>query len=628
MPNLAIWLIFLLPLFSFILISFVLRPFFSHRPLLSGYTCIISIFGSLILSLWLLWEIINAPEHKIEIPRIQWVLIEEALTIHIGLILDALTGVMVVIVSFISLMVQIYSLGYMWDPENKKHGHKGFCRYFAFMSLFTGSMLGLVMADNLLFLFLFWEGVGLCSYLLIGFWFHKPEAANAAKKAFIVTRAGDFGFLLAILYLYLKTGTFYIPELHHLAQIGALSGVALTWACIGIFSGAVGKSAQFPLHVWLPDAMEGPTPVSALIHAATMVAAGAFLVARNFPLFFHSDIALTIVACIGGFTALFAATMGLVMTDIKRVIAYSTISQLGYMMVGLGAGSMAFAIFHLFNHAFFKALLFLGAGSANHATETFDIREMGGLRRYMPWTNFTFLVAALSLGGIWPLSGFWSKDFILYQAWKGAPFAFYLTMATAFFTSLYIFRVYFMVFGGEYRGKAHHIHESPKVMLFPMVLLALGSIFSGWLWGQFIPFLGGEVKYGFFTILTSPIALLSLLFSGLGILTAYALYSAKWISVEKIRGALPHLHTLLVQKYYFDHLYERVITMGIFVNGLFRGLEIIDSSGVDRTVDKVAGGTISAGRTIRKAQVGQLQFYGLAIIFGLIAILLALYLWG
>jgi len=528
-------------------------------------------------------------------------------------------------------MVQIYSLGYMWDPENKTHGHKGYCRYFAFMSLFTGSMLGLVMADSLLFLYLFWEGVGLCSYLLIGFWFHKPEAANAAKKAFIVTRIGDFGFLLSILYLYLKTGTFFIPELHHLAVTGALSGVALTWAAIGVFAGAVGKSAQFPLHVWLPDAMEGPTPVSALIHAATMVAAGAFLVARQFPLFVHCDTALTAVAVIGGFTALFAATMGLVMNDIKRVIAYSTISQLGYMMLGLGAGSLAIAIFHLFNHAFFKALLFLGAGSVNHATGTFDIREMGGLRKYMPWTTGTFLIAALSLAGIYPLSGFWSKDEILAYAWEERRFVFYLAMVTVFFTAFYIFRVFFSVFGGEYRGGAHHLHESPKVMLFPMVVLALGAIFSGWvnIPGIFAQFLGEEVHpAGFFDILTKPLPWLSLILSGLGIFTAYAMYSAKWLSPQRITQYVPAFYTLLTQKYYFDHLYERVITVRALVNGLFRGLEIVDSSWVDGAVNGVADGALQAGRAIRKAQLGQLQFYGLAIIIGLVALLIALYLWG
>ncbi|MCL0057859.1 NADH-quinone oxidoreductase subunit L, partial [Dehalococcoidales bacterium] len=378
MPYQLVWLIFLLPVFSFIIISFILRPFFKHQPKLSGYTTIASLLGSFGLSIWALISVLAIPERELLIPDISWVVIEGEITIHLGLIVDSLTVVMLIVITVVSLMVQIYSLGYM-------RGDPGYHRYFAFMSLFTASMLGLVMADNLLLLFVFWELVGLCSYLLIGFWFHRPAAAAAAKKAFIITRLGDFGFLVAILALFLHTGTFDIAELHRLAITGALAGTTLTWVAIGIFAGAVGKSAQFPLHTWLPDAMEGPTPVSALIHAATMVAAGVFLVARMYPLFAHSAEALTIVAIIGGVTALFAATMGLVMTDIKRVLAYSTVSQLGYMMLGLGVGGIAIGIIHLFNHAFFKALLFLGAGSVNHATGTFDIREMGGLRRVMPW---------------------------------------------------------------------------------------------------------------------------------------------------------------------------------------------------------------------------------------------------
>ena len=326
-------------------------------------------------------------------------------------------------------------------------------------------MLGLVLSDNLLFTFVFWEMVGLCSYLLIGFWFHRPSAANAAKKAFIVTRLGDFGFLAGILILFANTGTFDIAELHRLAIAGTLAGTTLTWAAIGIFAGAVGKSAQFPLHVWLPDAMEGPTPVSALIHAATMVAAGVFLVARMFPLFVHSTQALTTVAIIGGFTAIFAATMGLVMNDIKRVLAYSTISQLGYMMLGLGGTGRrgAVGMFHLFTHAFFKALLFMGSGSVNHATGTFDMRLMGGLRKAMPWTYATFLIGSLSLAGIWPLAGFWSKDEILVTALENQPVLFWLAIITVFMTAFYMFRAIFMTFHGEYRGgrQSEHGEHAP-----------------------------------------------------------------------------------------------------------------------------------------------------------------------
>ncbi len=430
--DFAFWLIFLLPIFSFIIISVFIRPFVRPESKVAGYITITALIGSLALSIWALTEVLAAPHHVLEMNPIEWLVVGN-LTINIGMMMDSLTAVMLIVVTVVSLMVQIYSQGYM-------KGDPGYHRYYAFMSLFTASMLGLVLADNLLQMFVFWEMVGLCSYLLIGFWFHRPAAANAAKKAFIVTRIGDFGFLAAILVLFFNTGTFDIGELHGLAVAGTLAGATLTWAAIGIFSGAMGKSAQFPLHVWLPDAMEGPTPVSALIHAATMVAAGVFLVARTFPLFAHSVEALTTVAIIGGFTAIFAASMGLVMNDIKRVLAYSTISQLGYMMLGLGAGGVAIGIFHLFNHAFFKALLFLGAGSVNHATGTFDMRQMGGLRKIMPWTYATFLIASLSLAGIWPLAGFWSKDEILISSLDKQPILFYLAMITVFMTAFYMFR--------------------------------------------------------------------------------------------------------------------------------------------------------------------------------------------
>jgi NADH-quinone oxidoreductase subunit L len=559
------------------------------------------------------------------------VIIEGGITIHLGLIMDSLTAVMLIVVTVVSLMVQIYSQGYM-------HGDPGYHRYFAFMSLFTGSMLALVLADNLLFVYVFWEMVGLCSYLLIGFWFHRPAAANAAKKAFIVTRLGDFGFLAAILLLYSNFHTFDIAELHSLAITGALAGTTLTWAAIGIFAGAVGKSAQFPLHTWLPDAMEGPTPVSALIHAATMVAAGVFLVARTFPLFSHSVEAVTTVAVIGGFTAIFAASMGLVMTDIKRVLAYSTISQLGYMMLGLGAGGIAIGIFHLFNHAFFKALLFLGAGSVNHATGTFDMREMGGLRKVMPWTYATFVIASLSIAGIWPLSGFWSKDEILASALQNQPILFYLAMITVFMTAFYMFRVVFMTFGGEYRGggaEAHgKPHESPSVMVMPMVVLAILAVVSGF-WnvtGQFSAFMGhGETHsfaQGFFGILSHSLPWISLILAGLGILLAYAMYSAKWLSAERIGGMFKPLYTLFYRKYWFDELYEKVLVGKVLVGGFFAGLQGFDTYGVDGAVNGVASGAIATGKVIRKAHTGQLQLYGLFIGIGILAIILCLYFFG
>jgi len=623
-PYEWVWFIFLLPLFSFVPISLITRLL--GRPRLSGYISIAAVFVSMCLSIWALLSVMSATSHDIAIPGFDWLIIEGGISLHFGIIMDSLTAIMLIVVTVVSLMVQIYSQSYMHDDP-------GYHRYYAFMSLFTASMLGLVLADNLLMMFIFWELVGLCSYLLIGFWFNRPAAASAAKKAFIVTRIGDLGFLAAILLLFSQTGTLDIAQLHAMAIAGTLAGAVLTWAAIGIFLGAVGKSAQFPLHVWLPDAMEGPTPVSALIHAATMVAAGVFLVARMYPLFEHSPEALSTVAIIGGVTAIFAASMALVMTDIKRVLAYSTISQLGYMMLGLGVGGVAIGIFHLFNHAFFKALLFLGAGSVNHATGTFDIRRMGGLRKLMPWTYATFLIASLSIIGIWPLSGFWSKDEILAGALDSQPVLFSLAMITVFITAFYMFRVVFLTFGGKYHGDTKP-HESSPVMIVPMVVLAILAIGSGWfnVSGGFSSFLGHGESHGFFDgffgVFSHPLTWISLLVATSGVFLAYAIYSAKWLSARRIRRLFAPLHTLLSHKYWFDDIYENLIARRLLLNGLFAGLKFFDSQGVDGVVNGVASTIGATGRAIRRAQTGQLQLYGMFIILGIISIILALYLSG
>ena len=629
MPSELVLAIFLLPFFSFAIISFIIRPFFNNRPLLSWYVTVAAIGTSLVFSIWAFIEVSGAANHVLQMPDYEWLAIGDTV-IRIGVTVDSLAAVMLIVVTSVSLMVQIYSRGYM-------KGDGGFCRYFAFMSLFTGSMLGLVLADNLLFLFLFWEGVGLCSYLLIGFWFHKPEAAKAAMKAFLVTRLGDFGFLAAILLLYTKTGTFDIGELQNLALAGAISGTVLTWAAIGVFSGAVGKSAQFPLHTWLPDAMEGPTPVSALIHAATMVAAGVYLVARMFPVFASSTTAIYTVAIIGGFTAIFAASMGLVMNDIKRVLAYSTISQLGYMMLGLGvvgvgvstghialehglALGVAVGIFHLFTHAFFKSLLFLGAGSVSHATETFDMRAMGGLRKAMPWTFIMFLIASLSLAGIWPLAGFWSKEGILAEALHHVPILFYLALITVFMTAFYMFRVIFLTFCGEYRGQAHGnhgLHESPLVMLLPMGVLTVLAVVAGFLGVNEL--LGGE-SHSFFGALSHPLAWTSLVWAGGGIFLAYAIYGAKWLSAASIGRTFAPLHTMLSRKYWFDELYERLFLMRFLIDGFFVALHWFDDHIIDGAVNGIAGGTLAVGTVVRRLETGQLQAYGLAIIIGILVI--------
>ncbi len=621
-PSELVWLIFLLPLLSFVLIALVFKPLLGHKSRLSGYVSIGAVLVSFVLSVWVLLSLLSAPVKELTMSGFSWLVID-GINIQLGLLVDSLTAVMLLVVTLVSLMVQVYSQGYM-------HGDPGYHRYFAFMSLFTASMLGLVMANNLLPVFIFWELVGLCSYLLIGFWFHRPAAASAAKKAFIVTRVGDVGFLAAIILLFSQTHTLDIAQLHAQAVAGTLAGAVLTWAALGIFLGAMGKSAQFPLHVWLPDAMEGPTPVSALIHAATMVAAGVFLVARMFPLFENSPEALLTVAVIGGFTAIFAATMAMVMTDIKRVLAYSTISQLGYMMLGLGVGGVAVGVFHLFTHAFFKSLLFLGAGSVNHATGTFDMRLMGGLRRAMPWTFATFVIGSLSLAGIWPLAGFWSKDAILVKSLEFNIVLFLLAMVTVFLTAFYMFRAVFMTFGGDNRGNSDHLHESPRVMLTPMIVLAVLAVVAG-LWnvaGHFSAFLAeGETigfTEGFFDVLAHAQLWISLALAGSGILLAYAIYSARWLSAERFRSFFFLFHTLFSRKYWFDELYENLVVRTALLGGLFAGLKFFDSRGVDGVVNRVAGVTAATGRVIRKTQSGQLQLYGIFIILGILAIVFAL----
>jgi NADH-quinone oxidoreductase subunit L len=667
-PYQLVWLIMLLPLFSFILNGLIVRLFIKPKSPVYGYITILSIVVSAAFAIWSLMSVMSAENHEILVPDVSWVVIENGVTIHLGLIMDQLAAVMAVVVSVVSLMVQIYSLGYMHDDE------AGYYRYYTYMSLFTFAMLGLVLSDNLLFTFVFWEMVGLCSYLLIGFWFHKKSAADAAKKAFIVTRIGDFGFLAGVLILFLNTGTFDINRLHELAITGVLGGSVLMWAAIGLFAGAIGKSAQFPLHVWLPDAMEGPTPVSALIHSATMVCAGVFLVARTMPLFIYSTQAITLVAVIGGFTAIFAATMGLAANDIKRVLAYSTISQIGYMMLGLGAvgmalaheitggelhlsteemlivakGAVAVGMFHLFTHAFFKALLFMGSGSVSHSTGTFDMRLMGGLHRTMPWTYATFLIGSLSLAGIWPLAGFWSKDEILVSAWGSQPVLFSLALITVFLTAFYMFRAIFMTFHGEYRGGAtddgkdhHHTHESPWVMVGPLVFLAIMAICAGWwnLTGGFNTFMGHEggetasiagALFGVFTHTVDgvPLPLISLVVALFGIFSAYSVYCARWIKAETLGSFFGPLYRLVYRKYFFDELYENIIVKLALVKGLFTGFQLFDSRGVDGAVNGVADVIVSGGQAIRRAQTGQLQLYGLFIGIGVAIITICVYIFG
>ena len=646
----AVWAILFLPLGSFSLIALasllgLTRADGSGRAAwdarLSGYLTIAAVAGAFLLSLWALDSTIDADGARIGFGAHEWAVVGP-LDVEIGLTVDGLTAIMLLVVTSVSLLVQVYSQGYMQDDP-------GYSRYYAFMSLFTASMLGLVLASNILQLFVFWELVGLCSYLLIGFWFYKESARRAATKAFLVTRIGDLGFLTAILLIWSETGELGIPQIQELAVAGAIGSSVLTWFALGVFAGAAGKSAQFPLHVWLPDAMEGPTPVSALIHAATMVAAGVYLVARLFPVFVMSEEALNTVATVGAITAIIAGLLGVVATDIKRVMAYSTISQLGYMMMGLGIGSLVAAIFHLFTHAFFKALLFLGAGSVNHATGTFDMRKMGGLARYMPITFATTLIAGLALVGVFPLAGFWSKDEILIEAWEEKPAVFWAALAGVFLTAVYVGRMLILTFGGEYKGgeapstgsgqalehgdggaqmggRPPEPHESPWVMAGPLVVLAVLAATAGFVnidggLGDFLEKALPEethelLAHGDFQWWISVVSV-GLGLAGLG--AAWAIYEMKVVTSESISRTLAPLQELLDRKYYLDELYEGVILKGVILRGGAMGLYAWDMLVVDGIVNRLADAARFSSEQLRLAQAGQAQLYGAAIFVGVVA---------
>jgi NADH-quinone oxidoreductase subunit L len=630
------WIIPLLSLVSFATIVF----FTIKRPRLSAYISISAVAMAFVLSVIILTEVLKNPVSSeftytwINLPGFK---------LEMGMLVDPLTAVMLMVVTIVSMLVQIYSVGYMaGDPR--------FSRYFSFLSLFTFSMLGLVLSNNFFEIFIFWELVGLTSYLLIGFWFEKKVASDAGKKAFITTRTGDLGFLIGIFILVSAAGTFNFHEIFHQIEANTIPTALLTISAIFIFCGAVGKSAQFPLHVWLPDAMEGPTPVSALIHAATMVAAGVYLIARAMTVFAAAPSAALVVAIIGAFTAFLAASIGLVQNDIKRVLAYSTISQLGYMMLALGLVGYTAGTFHLMTHAYFKALLFLGAGSVIHAMHTNDIWDMGGLYPKMKITAITFIIASLSISGIFPFSGFWSKDEIFAVA-AHKPVFLIVAILVAFMTAFYMFRLCFVTFFGKPRDqkKFEHAHESPKNMTIPLMILAFLSITAGWVG---IPWL----KKGFSSFVyfhhphhAEPNILLMIVstivaLSGIGL--AYLMYYKKSISTEKLKAKFAFPYKVLYNKYYFDELYHAVIinplfklcrllfkfdlgiidwlvnAFGDFTVFLSDVKEWFDSHIVDGGVNGIAYVFRGISSGIRKIQTGQLQNYALIIFFGIVIIML------
>ncbi|HXV28277.1 MAG TPA: NADH-quinone oxidoreductase subunit L, partial [bacterium] len=511
-------------------------------------------------------------------------------SLDFGYLLDPLAATLLFVVTFVGTLIQIYSIGYM-------HGDPRFSRFFAYVSLFMFAMLTLVIANNYLLFFMAWEVMGLCSYLLIGFWFEKPSAANAGLKAFLTTRVGDVGFFLGILTLFVSIGTLNFTDLesgvhaHHAAPL-------LPVAALLIFCGTIGKSAQFPLHVWLPDAMEGPTPVSALIHAATMVAAGVYLVARSFALFMAFPQVQPVVTVIGAITAFMAAFIALTSTDIKKVLAYSTISQLGFMVTSLGLGGLSAGTFHLMTHAYFKALLFLGAGSVIHGTGTQDIREMGGLFGKMKSTAWTFLIASIAIAGIPPLSGFWSKDEIITTAFEsGNHFVFYVLLVTAFMTSFYIFRLVFLTFFGQPRNHKIHAHESPAIMTVPLWILAVGAAFVGFagspLTGPwFQNFIHGG-HHGFKHAINGFVMGCSLTAGFGGTLLAFIIYMKNPSWAESIAKTFRPLYQLSINKFWFDEIYWALIVRPFMALG--RALFSFDASVVDGLVNATGLGTLKGG---------------------------------
>lgn len=596
-----VYFIPLLPLFSFVIISLIALRF----KRVSSFISILSIFSSLCISFKIAYNFFCNPKPiSLVIP---WFKTGETI-ISLGAIIDPLSIVMLVVVSFVSLLIQIYSRGYMKEDP-------GFSRYYAFLSLFSFSMLTLILSNNFVQMFISWELVGVCSYLLIGFWYYKPSAAEASKKAFITTRLGDVGFLIGILLIFSLCASFDFNEIASIIKKGIISPPILTLICILVFCGAIGKSAQFPLHVWLPDAMEGPTPVSALIHAATMVAAGVYLVARLFGIFALSPIAMDVIAVIGGFTAIFSATIAIAQNDIKRIIAYSTISQLGYMMLGLGCGGFMGGFFHLTTHAFFKALLFLCAGSVIHSIHSNNIYDAGGLLKRMPITGITFLCGGLALCGIPPFSGFFSKEIILNAVFEKNTILFILAIITVFLTSIYTFRLFFVVFMGEEKS---HAHESPSTMTIPMIILAVFSLFLGFFEKQFCYFLKAPHIEA-----NTLITISSIFFALSGILVSWLIYERKVIDHNLLFEKFLPISNILTNKYLIDEIYDRSIilwTKAISSLSFWFDIKIVDG-----LVNTTGFLTIKGGRILRYIQTGLIQTY---ILFTVFSIIILIFLFG
>jgi NADH-quinone oxidoreductase subunit L len=632
-------LILALPLASFLILSLFGKRF---TPCLSGIIGTVSLFTSAVLALYTAFAYFSTGNPggtyvPNTILHINWLQFNENIAINLGIVLDPISVMMLVVITIISSMVHLYSFTYM-------HGEERFGTYYAYLSLFTFSMLGLVISVNLFQMYIFWELVGVSSFLLIGFYFTKPSAIAAAKKAFIVTRFADLGFLLGILILGYGAQTLdFFTLIERLTQPGSAYLASLTscsfigmsllsWGLLLVFTGGAGKSAMFPLHIWLPDAMEGPTPVSALIHAATMVVAGVYLVARLFPVFaISAPDALTIISYIGAFTALFAAVIACTQTDIKRVLAYSTISQIAYMMFALGVArwgegnneGFTASMFHLFTHAFFKALLFLGAGAVIHAVHSNEMADMGGLRKSMPITHITFLLACLAIAGIPPFAGFFSKEAILSAAFHSHPVIFYIGLVTSGLTAFYMFRLYFKIFWhktAESHGHEHNHEKGLWAMNIPLIILALGSVFAGFIpFGLFVSADGKVTELPFHLVFSIAPVLIGII----GILIARSLYYRQNENPEKVMVAFGRAYQWAYHKFYIDEIYL-FVTKKILFNLVGRPSAWFDKNVVDGMINGYATVTSTTSESIKNIQSGRLQTYAMFFLGGvlLIAVLL------
>jgi NADH-quinone oxidoreductase subunit L len=639
-----LFLIPLLPLIGFLINGLLLGKL--PKAVISFVGCA-SIGLSFILSLSLFFQLKGMPVEARSIEQILFTWIPAgSFHVDIAYLLDPLSAIMILVVTGVGFLIHVYSTGYMsHDP--------GYGRYFAYLNLFTFSMLTLVLANNYLLMFVGWEGVGLCSYLLIGFWFEKQSASDAGKKAFIVNRIGDFGFLLGIFIIFWQVGSLDYKTVFAAAPTTFIAGSGLiTAACLLLFLGATGKSAQIPLYVWLPDAMEGPTPVSALIHAATMVTAGVYMIVRSNVLFTMAPTALLVVAFVGGITALFAATIGLAQNDIKRVLAYSTVSQLGYMFLACGVAAFSAGIFHLMTHAFFKALLFLGSGSVIHAMSgEQDIRKMGGLKKYLPITYMTFLLGTLAIAGIPGFSGFFSKDEILWEAFSsghGSTLLWVIGVVTAALTAFYMFRLVYLTFHGTERmdhETKHHIHESPRSMTVPLMVLAALSVVGGWVGmpesigglfglknyfaGWLEPIVGGHKEEIAMSVVASgggesglelTLMFVTVALAVLAILAARHFYLKKTEAATSLSTSFGGVQKLLLNKYYIDEVYGALVIRPLVGFSTFLW-KIVDVILIDGTINGSAWVYSQVSELMRYAQSGRVRSYATIFVAGVVILI-------